>query len=178
LAKLGIRKCANLNCNEDFTQKAPNQRFCSHKCQNEDYNNRFRKEVHEKRHCSVCNKLFIPKQYNSKYCSTRCERFASRKRQDGNPIIQHKPWWGKNKMEKITELGGKCVKCGYSADIRALVIHHIVPKAMGGSDESSNLVVLCANCHAIVHYKTVVQEGGIIFVKKRIIPKLKLQEVI
>lgn len=38
-------------------------------------------------------------------------------------------------------------------------IHHIIPKGMGGSDEPSNLVTLCAAHHRIVH-KAAAQEGA------------------
>lgn len=43
----------------------------------------------------------------------------------------------------------KCVCCGYSARTQALVVHHVDMNRVNNSPE--NLVVLCCNCHAIVH---------------------------
>ena len=33
----------------------------------------------------------------------------------------------------------------------AVDIHHIKPKGRGGTDEASNLVALCRNCHQLAH---------------------------
>jgi hypothetical protein len=44
--------------------------------------------------------------------------------------------------------GGKCEKCESSDNIHA---HHIIPMSVGGKDELSNVVLLCANCHHKVH---------------------------
>jgi hypothetical protein len=30
-------------------------------------------------------------------------------------------------------------------------MHHIIPRSLGGNDEPSNLCLLCANCHRLVH---------------------------
>jgi len=44
----------------------------------------------------------------------------------------------------------RCYVCGFSIDI-ALRVHHIIPVSLGGTDEMENLVLLCPNCHALVH---------------------------
>lgn len=44
---------------------------------------------------------------------------------------------------------GKCIVCGFS-DI--IIAHHIIPQSIGGTDELSNLVVLCPNHHAMLHH--------------------------
>jgi RecQ family ATP-dependent DNA helicase len=41
-----------------------------------------------------------------------------------------------------------CVKCEES---RNLHVHHVIPRKLGGSDELSNLITLCAACHAAIH---------------------------
>ncbi len=38
----------------------------------------------------------------------------------------------------------RCVLCG---DAENLEVHHIIPRAKGGSNRPQNLVTLCANCH-------------------------------
>jgi len=41
-----------------------------------------------------------------------------------------------------------CANCGADSE---LVIHHIVPLALGGSNRTSNLVCLCTSCHSLMH---------------------------
>ncbi|WP_080505198.1 HNH endonuclease [Halorubrum aethiopicum] len=43
-----------------------------------------------------------------------------------------------------------CKRSSGSNDID-LEVHHIVPKAMNGTDHSSNLVTLCHQCHKAAH---------------------------
>lgn len=43
----------------------------------------------------------------------------------------------------------KCYICGFDADA-ALEEHHIIPRALDGSDADGNVVTLCANCHKAV----------------------------
>jgi 5-methylcytosine-specific restriction endonuclease McrA len=38
----------------------------------------------------------------------------------------------------------RCTECGETRDLQ---VHHIVPRQLGGPDEPSNLVTLCAACH-------------------------------
>ena len=44
----------------------------------------------------------------------------------------------------------KCAICGFDNET-VLVKHHIVPRSEGGSNDASNLVALCRNCHWLVH---------------------------
>jgi hypothetical protein len=48
-----------------------------------------------------------------------------------------------------------CEACDWSHPMpeasRVLNVHHVVPIAAGGSNESSNLVLICPNCHATAH---------------------------
>jgi len=42
--------------------------------------------------------------------------------------------------------------CNYVCEDKAQInFHHIVPKSMGGSNKSSNLIELCPNCHARIY---------------------------
>jgi len=41
-----------------------------------------------------------------------------------------------------------CVACGSADDLQH---HHLVPRAEGGRNESTNLITLCAGCHFKVH---------------------------
>jgi hypothetical protein len=68
--------------------------------------------------------------------------------------------WGQTRKEEIKKiLGDKCIKCGFD-DKRALTIHHKEVKTktrrldyiVKGYD-LSKVELICANCHAIEHYK-------------------------
>lgn len=55
--------------------------------------------------------------------------------------------------------GGECECCGYGRNVPDLMgafqVHHIVPVQYGGDDSKGNLILLCHNCHALVHdYET------------------------
>lgn len=43
-----------------------------------------------------------------------------------------------------------CKQSSWNHDI-VLEVHHIVPKAMNGTDSSSNLVAVCRQCHKAAH---------------------------
>ena len=52
------------------------------------------------------------------------------------------------KLER--KAGFKCEMCGRKLTLTP-DIHHIKPRAKGGSNRESNLIVLCPNCHRMVH---------------------------
>ena len=43
--------------------------------------------------------------------------------------------------------GGRCALCGATAKDAVLQVDHIVPRSRGGSNEKSNLQVLCQRCN-------------------------------
>ena len=49
---------------------------------------------------------------------------------------------------ELADIGPTCVVCGYPF----AHIHHALPREYGGSDDDSNLVSLCPNHHAAVHF--------------------------
>jgi hypothetical protein len=62
-----------------------------------------------------------------------------------------------HKTAKTTLLEGAsgCERCGHQPPrklaARVLHLHHVKPRAAGGSDDPSNLILLCANCHQLAH---------------------------
>lgn len=44
--------------------------------------------------------------------------------------------------------GYQCRACGAVVTGKAAHVDHIVPKSKGGSDETTNLQVLCVSCHS------------------------------
>mgnify|MGYP002359302576 FL=1 len=55
------------------------------------------------------------------------------------------------KQKLIEERGEKCEDCGYSK-YPIHQVHHIIEQSQGGTDELSNLKLLCPNCHYTAHY--------------------------
>lgn len=53
--------------------------------------------------------------------------------------------------QQVLELyGNTCYACGFS--IRAILrVHHRIPVSLGGTDEMGNLVLVCPNCHTLIH---------------------------
>jgi len=45
-------------------------------------------------------------------------------------------------------LSNQCAACGAAENLQA---HHLIPRSLGGSDEETNLITLCAACHAKAH---------------------------
>jgi len=48
----------------------------------------------------------------------------------------------------------RCRACGVTHR-PVLVVHHVIPRSLGGNDVDDNLVVLCHNCHRLVHWYSV-----------------------
>lgn len=50
--------------------------------------------------------------------------------------------------------GPDCRVCRWEAPRRTMMhAHHVVPISKGGTNERTNLVQLCPNCHALAHYE-------------------------
>ena len=56
----------------------------------------------------------------------------------------------KRTITKILERANKgCSICGWNES--TCDIHHIIPKSQGGTNEHNNLIIVCPNCHRIIH---------------------------
>jgi len=104
------------------------------------------------KYCSHC-KQKIPKNQNK--CNN-CHPITKKDREERH----------RKKEELVKMMGGKCVKCGYNKSIYALSFHHLDPKnkhfdiSLNGNimknwdkvvEEVKKCVILCLNCHAILH---------------------------
>lgn len=49
----------------------------------------------------------------------------------------------------IKERGNPCQNCKW--DEANCDVHHILPRSKGGTNEKSNLIILCPNCHRLMH---------------------------
>lgn len=54
------------------------------------------------------------------------------------------------KQQVLGLYGNRCYACGFSIHT-ILRVHHRIPISLGGTDEIGNLVLLCPNCHTLVH---------------------------
>lgn len=107
--------------------------------------------------CVVCSS-FVPSDKNKKTCSNEC---ATKYRSD----LKRNHCLGRKKklQPKLTtrsyrtrvrkEKGSSCEMCGYNKVEDILALHHIIPRSQGGSDEISNLQLLCPNCHGETHFR-------------------------
>ena len=85
-----------------------------------------------------------------------CSRKCSNARRAG---ITYRIGQPKNRAEQVKRLkrslielkGPKCERCPYDF-VEILNVHHIIARKDGGSDELSNLELICPNCHAEEHY--------------------------
>ncbi len=56
--------------------------------------------------------------------------------------------WKAARREVLLRDGYQCQSCGALVQGKRAHVDHIVPKSKGGSDEPSNLQVLCVSCHS------------------------------
>jgi len=56
--------------------------------------------------------------------------------------------WDEIKAQVKARDGNKCSKCGST---RNLHIHHIISVSKGGTNDISNLQIVCKNCHKLLH---------------------------
>lgn len=68
----------------------------------------------------------------------------------------------------------KCKLCNKKTE--HLELHHIIPKSRGGSNDESNLIELCSECHGLAHDVSFTNErGGLI---KESVSRKKIQDEI
>lgn len=56
------------------------------------------------------------------------------------------------KVRIMEERGARYERCNYARLPSILNLHHVLPRSKGGTDEPSNLELICPNCHAEIHY--------------------------
>lgn len=127
--------------------KSSGKAYCSQTC----YGISCRKETP----CLVC-KTPIISSLNKKTCSKKCfEKLLSspdRTFSKGRKKVTSTPKFRTRSLRKLmfSLRGSKCEICNYNKE-QVLTIHHIIERSKGGSDDPSNLLVLCRNCHGEIH---------------------------
>ena len=101
--------------------------------------------------CDKCGKKFVSKVKirNDRY--KHCEDCKQHRQHVINPtsILDV----SKRTISKILHRANKgCAICGWNES--TCDIHHIVERKNGGSDNTDNLIIVCPNCHRIIHTTT------------------------
>ena len=84
-------------------------------------------------------------------CQSKLEEYKERR---GRRIWQHRRVSagyisGTLRYEVLKRARFRCELCGISADVRALEVDHIVPRARGGKDDPDNLQALSYSCNSM-----------------------------
>ncbi len=61
------------------------------------------------------------------------------------------PEWEEIRRQVLRRDGHQCIQCRANLREDGAHVHHLLPRASGGSDEPANLVSLCPMSHAAVH---------------------------
>lgn len=101
--------------------------------------------------CIECGSQLPPRRRS--YCSDKCRderwrRYWSEQTEQAKKMIGYRPMlWPAIAAEQII-LYPPCRQCGSN---KSLEVHHIVALHSGGSNELSNLITLCHDCHRAQH---------------------------
>ncbi len=96
------------------------------------------------RPCLVCG---IPTQQN--YCPTHRPELDEEIRNLRNPYRRHykDPQYAKNRQHRFERAHGRCEFCGDPLQPGSWQCDHLIPISKGGTNDISNLRVLCLACH-------------------------------
>jgi 5-methylcytosine-specific restriction endonuclease McrA len=107
--------------------------------------------------CPRCNKKFTKKDIKQNVPQHLVER-SWKTRRFCSLSCCDKYHVSKSNNKLFDELGyDSCQICDYD-EYPILEIHHITQKAHGGTNGFNNLIVLCPNCHIMVHKKYITME--------------------
>ncbi len=158
-------------CGKPVRRKASEVRnhvFCSRDCSNKAQSEalKMHPELRENRGipivCATCGKTFYVKPYRaekSKYCSRACfgiARFGEPRDSTNSPSVAgyRNPNY-KGSSNNVTarslafsRFGKRCMVCGFDVIV---AVHHIQLRSNGGTNDLTNLIVLCPNHHAMAH---------------------------
>lgn len=112
-------------------------------------------------HCLQCDREFFVKPHmvaRRKFCSRRCASIARFGKSNGRDVSgprnpNYRATGNRTTARQVAfaRYPRACIVCGF-AD--AVDVHHITPRRHGGTNEPSNLVVLCPNHHRLADLGT------------------------
>lgn len=118
--------------------------------------------------CEVCANPLRGRQ--RRFCSRACKQRDINARHQNYRAQQARGL--RRKIERVVAAGGRCSRCGYRRNLAALTWHHLDPadkrfsldmRAFSNRSsaqidlEVAKCVLLCANCHAEVHFPALMQ---------------------
>lgn len=113
--------------------------------------------------CPICGKEFEPHSGMAVYCSPQCARKAATARNIDN-IRERSKMKGKINDRLFYAFNFECAVCNWSLGSfeygpgNGCEMHHIIPVSEGGTNDESNLVLLCPNCHKLAHTGLITRE--------------------
>lgn len=125
-------------------QKNNGKAFCSQTC--------YGKSCQKPRICPICGSTFLAGKSRAKTCSRAC----SNKSRTGTIYNRTRSLdlsvQGQALRQRLIRVrGNACEVCGYNI-VACLQTHHIIPKARKGTDDLSNVLLVCPNCHSEIHH--------------------------
>ena len=98
--------------------------------------------------CKICNEAYIGSKAT---CSRSCANSARKGIKYTREGLFDKAYQGSVLKERVASMrGGVCERCKTN-NYAILQIHHKVERHKGGSNDMSNLELLCPNCHTTHH---------------------------
>ena len=127
----------------DIEKSKSGKVFCSSIC--------FNKQNRKPHSCPTCGKELLSGT-NKTCCSRSCSnkaRVGIKYKRDKATYVNDMPTY---RTMLINERDASCELCGYKEHPQILVVHHILERKNGGTNDITNLQLICPNCHALQHY--------------------------
>jgi len=180
-AKYSHKRCCSYECSRKLHWEKNKKRIMKERAEwiknNREKHNEYCRHSREKKRkprksmvkqCSICKKWFTDTTYNhsKKFCSISCRNqshrhkwYAALKDWRSKNYEKFKAQWTRynqknrdghkiRRKKLIERLGGVCYICGFGIKLH---IHHKIPKSQGGTNDISNLALLCPNHHEMIH---------------------------
>lgn len=154
--------CENVKCENKHDGSYGSGRFCSKACaHSRSFTEKQKQKIsqamgkrYKKYKCISCGDYYDG--YKKTKKCTKCTRKV--KHFNGNPksILDMSKT---TTVKLIRRAKISCVICGW--DKSTCDIHHIKHKSKKGSNDNSNLIILCPNCHRIAHVNGYEEFGGV-----------------
>ena len=99
--------------------------------------------------CESCGKEFTTEHAIKKGRRIHCDECKQKRSHYKNDITSILDV-SKRTVTKILHRSNKgCSICGWNES--TCDIHHVIPRSKGGNNDLDNLIVVCPNCHRIIH---------------------------
>jgi RNA-directed DNA polymerase len=116
--------------------------YCSRKCYGID--------CRKPHNCPVCGKEILSGQNAKTYSKACSNKQRTGIKYDGQRNLSKAKQNQTLKNILVSNFGPRCQLCSYD-NLNVLQVHHIVKRSKGGTNELSNLQLLCPNCHCTIH---------------------------